>query len=205
MSKKHFSWLVAVTALAAVVAFLLPRETARNGEFQAAELLPELAAVVGAERFLTEIRTTANLQHPNILPLFDSGEADGLVYYVAPHFEGESLRRMLDRERQLPVDAALRIAIDVADGLDHAHRAPALQGVPPDPGVQQRIAGATVEAGHDFATLEQRDVGDATDVDDDTVIAGMPECGIMECRHQRRTLSAGVSLNRTPWPNGRAL
>src|SRR5207244_6939001 len=64
---------------------------------------PELGAVVGAERFLAEIKVTANLQHPNLLPLFDSGEADGLLFYVMPFVEGESLRAKLDREQQLPV------------------------------------------------------------------------------------------------------
>ncbi|HXY18392.1 MAG TPA: protein kinase, partial [Gemmatimonadales bacterium] len=73
-------------------------------------------------RFLTEIRTTANLQHPHILSLFDSGEADGLVYYVMPFVEGESLRDRLNRERQLPVDDAVRIAREVADALDYAHQ-----------------------------------------------------------------------------------
>ena len=72
-------------------------------------LRPELAAVVGAERFLAEIRTTANLQHPHILPLFDSGEAQGHVYYVMPYVDGESLEARLARERQLPVDEAVRI------------------------------------------------------------------------------------------------
>ena len=67
-------------------------------------LKPELAAVVGAERFLAEIKTTANLQHPHILPLFDSGEADSFLFYVMPFVEGESLRERLDRELQLPVD-----------------------------------------------------------------------------------------------------
>jgi serine/threonine protein kinase len=81
----------------------------------------ELAAVVGAERFLAEIRTTANLQHPHILPLFDSGEADGFLYFVMPYVEGESLRDRLDREKQLPVDEAVRIACEVADALGHAH------------------------------------------------------------------------------------
>jgi serine/threonine-protein kinase len=85
-------------------------------------LRPELAAVVGGERFLSEIRTTANLQHPHILPLFDSGEADGFLYYVMPYVEGESLRDKLDRERQLPVDEAIRIASAVAGALDYAHR-----------------------------------------------------------------------------------
>ncbi len=84
-------------------------------------LKPELAAVVGADRFLAEIRTTANLQHPHILPLFDSGEADGFLYFVMPFVEGESLRDRLDREKQLPVDEAVRIATEVADALEHAH------------------------------------------------------------------------------------
>ena len=85
-------------------------------------LKPELAAVVGAERFLTEIETTANLQHPHILPLYDSGEADSFLFYVMPYVEGENLREKLDRERQLPVDDAVRIAKAVASGLDYAHR-----------------------------------------------------------------------------------
>ena len=84
-------------------------------------LKPELAAVVGAERFLAEIKTTANLQHPHILPLHDSGEADGFVFYVMPHVEGESLRQRLDLEHQLPVDDAVRIASDVAEALEYAH------------------------------------------------------------------------------------
>jgi len=85
-------------------------------------LKPELAAIVGAERFLAEIKTTANLTHPHILPLFDSGEADGFVFYVMPWVEGESLRDRLDREHQLPVDDAVRIATNVAEALDYAHR-----------------------------------------------------------------------------------
>jgi Tol biopolymer transport system component len=85
-------------------------------------LKPELAAVVGAERFLAEIKTTANLQHPHILPLFDSGEADTYLFYVMPYVEGETLRDRLDREHQLPVDEAVRIATSVANALDYAHR-----------------------------------------------------------------------------------
>ena len=85
-------------------------------------LRPELSAILGAERFLAEIKTTANLQHPHILSLFDSGEADGLVFYVMPYVEGESLRDRLTREKQLPVDEAVRIAREVADALDYAHR-----------------------------------------------------------------------------------
>jgi len=85
-------------------------------------LKPELAAVVGAERFLAEIKTTANLQHPNILPLFDSGEADTFLFYVMPFVQGETLREKLDRDHQLPVDEAVRLASEVAEALDHAHR-----------------------------------------------------------------------------------
>jgi eukaryotic-like serine/threonine-protein kinase len=85
-------------------------------------LRPELAAVIGAERFLAEIKLTANLQHPHILPLFDSGEADGFLYYVMPYVEGESLRDRISREKQLPVDEAVRLAVEVASALDYAHR-----------------------------------------------------------------------------------
>jgi Tol biopolymer transport system component len=85
-------------------------------------LKPELAAVLGADRFVVEIRTTASLQHPHILPLFDSGTADGFLFYVMPFIEGETLRDKLNRETQLGVDEAVRIAREVADALDYAHR-----------------------------------------------------------------------------------
>ena len=85
-------------------------------------LRPELAAVIGAERFLSEIKTTANLQHPHILPLHDSGAADSFLFYVMPFVEGESLRDRLSREKQLPVGDAVRIATEVASALDYAHR-----------------------------------------------------------------------------------
>src|SRR5215211_6739422 len=85
-------------------------------------LRPELAAVIGAQRFLSEIRTTANLQHPHILPLFDSGEVNGTVFYVMPFVAGESLRDRLTREQQLPIDDALRIVREVAGALDYAYR-----------------------------------------------------------------------------------
>jgi serine/threonine-protein kinase len=85
-------------------------------------LKPELAAVVGADRFLAEIKTTANLQHPHILPLFDSGEADSFLFYVMPYVEGETLQERIDREKQLPVAEAVRIAADIAEALEHAHR-----------------------------------------------------------------------------------
>ena len=85
-------------------------------------LKPELAAVLGAERFVVEIKTTAALQHPHILPLFDSGTADGFLYYVMPYIEGETLRGKLNRETQFSVDEAVRITAQVADALDYAHR-----------------------------------------------------------------------------------
>ena len=85
-------------------------------------LKPELAAVVGAERFLAEIKTTANLQHPHILPLFDSGEADGFLFYVMPYVEGDTLRDKIDKEKQLSVEEALRITEKVATALDYAHK-----------------------------------------------------------------------------------
>ncbi len=85
-------------------------------------LHPDLGAALGGERFLSEIKTTAKLQHPHILPLLDSGDADGLVYYVMPVVTGETLRARLERERQLPIADAIRIASEVAGALDYAHR-----------------------------------------------------------------------------------
>jgi serine/threonine protein kinase len=84
-------------------------------------LKPELAAVLGADRFLREVKTTAQLTHPHILPLHDSGNADGFLYYVMPYVEGESLRDRLTREKQLPLDDALQISREVADALSYAH------------------------------------------------------------------------------------
>jgi Tol biopolymer transport system component len=84
-------------------------------------LRPELAATLGPERFLREIETTAGLRHPNILPLYDSGAAAGLLYYVMPFVEGETLRDRLHREKQLPLEDALQIAREVADALSYAH------------------------------------------------------------------------------------
>jgi len=85
-------------------------------------LKPELAAVLGAERFVQEIRTTAQLQHPHILPLFDSGDADGFLYYVMPYVEGETIREKLNRETQFGIDEAVKIATEVADALEYAHQ-----------------------------------------------------------------------------------
>ena len=100
----------------------LAKDLKHNRNVALKVLKPELAAVLGAERFLAEIKTTAHLQHPNILPLFDSGEADGFLFYVMPYVEGETLREKLERQRQLPLEEAVRIASGVAEALDHAHR-----------------------------------------------------------------------------------
>src|SRR5687768_17724597 len=90
-------------------------EDLKHGRKVAIKVLhPELSAILGSERFLAEIKVTAGLQHPHILGLIDSGEADGLLYYVMPYVSGESLRARLSRDRQLPVDEALRLAREVA-------------------------------------------------------------------------------------------
>ena len=80
-------------------------------------LRPDLAASLGADRFLREVRIAANLSHPHILPLYDSGEADGFLFYVMPYVEGESLREKLDREGELPIPDATRILKEIADAL----------------------------------------------------------------------------------------
>jgi len=100
----------------------LAQDLKHNRQVAVKVLNPELSAVVGTERFLAEIKTTANLSHPHILPLFDSGEAAGFLFYVMPLVEGENLRQKLDRDGQLQVEKAVRIAGHVADALDHAHR-----------------------------------------------------------------------------------
>ncbi len=84
-------------------------------------LKPELAAILGAERFLNEIKVTANLQHPNILPLYDSGEADTFLYYVMPFVEGAGLRETMDRKKQLSVEETIEVITAVAAALDYAH------------------------------------------------------------------------------------
>jgi len=100
----------------------LARDVRHDRKVALKVLRPELGAVLGVERFLAEIKVTANLQHPNLLPLFDSGEAEGLLFYVMPYVEGESLRARLDREKQLPIDEAIHIAVAVASALDYAHQ-----------------------------------------------------------------------------------
>src|SRR5215216_2521552 len=100
----------------------LARDLRHNRKVAVKVLNPELGAVLGVERFLAEIEVTANLQHPNLLPLFDSGEANGLLFYVMPYVDGESLRARLEREKQLPVDETVRIASAIAGALGYAHR-----------------------------------------------------------------------------------
>ncbi len=111
------------TAGALTTATVYLAEDLKHGRQVAIKVLdPELAASVGGERFLREIEIAAGLEHPHILSLIDSGEADGLFYYVMPYVDGESLRDRLEREKQLPIEEAIRIAREVADGLGHAHR-----------------------------------------------------------------------------------
>src|SRR4051812_38013016 len=99
----------------------LARDT-RHERFVALKTVrPEIAISLGRERFLREIKLAARLQHPNILPVYDSGDASGTLYYVMPFVEGESLRDRLEREPQLPIDDALQITREVADALSYAH------------------------------------------------------------------------------------
>lgn len=99
----------------------LARDLKHEREVALKVLRPELGAAVGHERFFKEIKTLAGLSHPHILPLHDSGEADGLLFYVMPYVKGESLLERMEREQQLPVEEALRLASEVAEALAHAH------------------------------------------------------------------------------------
>lgn len=99
----------------------LARDIKHDREVALKVLRADLSAVLGTERFLSEVRIAARLDHPHILTLIDSGEADGILYYVLPYVRGESLRSKLERERQLPVEEALSITNQVASALDYAH------------------------------------------------------------------------------------
>src|SRR6266540_213233 len=99
----------------------LARDLRHNRNVALKVLRPELRTAIGTERFLREIRTTAQLTHPHILAMHDSGEAAGLLYYIMPYSDGESLRDRLDRERRLSVDATLDITLQIADALAYAH------------------------------------------------------------------------------------
>jgi serine/threonine-protein kinase len=100
----------------------LARDVKHAREVAIMVLTPDLSPTLGAERFLREIQLVARLSHPHILPLFDSGEAGGVLFYVMPRVAGRSLRDRLDDAKQLPVDEAVRIASEVAGALDYAHR-----------------------------------------------------------------------------------
>ncbi len=100
----------------------LAHDTKHNRKVALKVLKPELAAMIGAERFLKEIEVTANLQHPHILPLHDSGEASSFLYYVMPYVEGETLRAKLEREKQFAIDDAIELTRAIAGALDYAHR-----------------------------------------------------------------------------------
>src|SRR5438309_7067850 len=100
----------------------LARDRKHDREVAVKVVRPEISAVIGAERFLQEIRLTAHLQHPHILPLYDSGSVEGWLYYVMPYVAGESLRALLDRERQLSVESAIALTQALAQALDYAHR-----------------------------------------------------------------------------------
>ncbi len=100
----------------------LARDLKHDRDVALKVLKPELAAVLGADRFIVEIKTTASLQHPHILPLFDSGTAGGFLFYVMPYIAGETIREKLNRETQFGVDEAVRLAREIADALDYAHR-----------------------------------------------------------------------------------
>ena len=106
----------------AMATVYLAKDLKHNREVAVKVLLADLGFALGPERFRREIDLATNLSHPHILPIYDSGEADGELYYVMPYVAGESLRARLNRERQLPVDEALRIAAEVASALDHSHR-----------------------------------------------------------------------------------
>src|SRR5512138_3604326 len=134
-------------------------------------LRPELAAALGAERFLREITTTASLRHPHIVPLYDSGEGEGILYYVMPFVEGESLRDRLRRQKQLPLDEALRITREVADALSYAHaRGVIHRDIKPE--------NILLESGHavvaDFGIAHAMDVAGADRITGTGVALGTP-------------------------------
>jgi hypothetical protein len=135
-------------------------------------LRPELAAALGPERFLREIKVTAKLHHPHILELYDSGDAEGFLYYVMPYVGGESLRDRLNREKQLPVDEALQIAREVADALDSAHRHHVIhRDIKPE--------NILLEEGHavvaDFGIARAVDVAGGTRLTETGIALGTPE------------------------------
>ncbi|MDB4870974.1 MAG: protein kinase, partial [Gemmatimonadales bacterium] len=106
----------------AMATVYLAKDLKHNREVAVKVLLTDVGFALGPERFRREIDLASHLSHPHILPIYDSGEADGELYYVMPYVAGESLRARLNRERQLPLEDALRITCEVASALDHSHR-----------------------------------------------------------------------------------
>jgi TolB-like protein len=154
----------------------LARDLRHGREVAVKALQPELAHAIGPERFLQEIEIAARLSHPNILPLHDSGESDGLLYYVMPFVEGATLRHRLTRERQLGLDEAVQIARNVADALTYAHSHVVHRDIKPEnilrtlrptipPGVERVVEKALAKVPADrFATADQfaRQLGNAS-------------------------------------------
>jgi eukaryotic-like serine/threonine-protein kinase len=136
----------------------LARDLRNDREVAIKVLQPDLAAATSAERFLREIRISAGLQHPLILPLYESGQADGLLFYVMPFVAGESLRDRLRREKSLPVNEAVRIAVDVSEALTYAHA----QGV-----VHRDIKPDNIMLAGDHALVADFGVARAIDVADE--------------------------------------
>jgi serine/threonine protein kinase/tetratricopeptide (TPR) repeat protein len=147
-------------------------EDLRHGRKVAIKVLhPELAATVGADRFLREIELVARLNHPHILPLHDSGEADGLLYYVMPFVEGESLAERLEREKQLPLEEVLRITSEVALGLDFAHEHGVLHRDIKPANILLSSAGVVIA---DFGIGKAIDSADAERLTKTGLVAGTP-------------------------------
>jgi serine/threonine-protein kinase len=145
---------------------------AKHGRQVALKVLrPELAATLGSERFLREIQVSARLTHPHILALYDSGASDGLLYYVMPYIEGESLRERLSRETRLPIADAVKLGREVADALDYAHsRGVIHRDVKPE----NVLLGAGHATVADFGIARAVHVAGIADVAAEGVIIGTP-------------------------------
>jgi serine/threonine protein kinase len=143
----------------------------------------ECRAALGGERFLREIELTGNLQHPNILPLFDSGEVGELMYYVMPLVDGHSLRARLLEQGQLPIDEAVRIATDVASALDHAHR----RGI-----VHRDIKPENILLGGNHTFVADFGIAKAKDA------AGQPRFSTYLCACHRNTETQKFSVGTAP-------